>query len=244
MTRKTRGMRAGAALAGAGLLVLAGCSSGGQISDGQSVTLMAFADRLRGSISRDDGQSDVPHIRPGQRVSVDPSVIEGVTTPLMLAHVVDRGAVASLAPVGVNGGVVTWQSPDGVSLSFAGGVLVATRGLNGDLIGADVLGTVRAVRAAQSGTVTREHRMLDGELELLTDSYTCAITVDGPETVTIAGRERSSVRMTESCAGADSQGAAEFTNVYWRDAQSNVIWQSAQWVGRGVGVVILQRLVE
>jgi hypothetical protein len=177
-------------------------------------------------------------------VTVDPSVIDGVTTPLMLAHVVERGAVASLAPVGQNGGVVTWQSPDGVSLSFAGGILVATRGLNGDLIGADVRDSLRAVREVEAATVTRSHRMLNGELTLLTDAYECSISVDGPETVTIAGRERASLRMTEQCSGADSEGPVEFTNVYWRDAQRNVIWQSSQWVGRGVGVVNLQRLVE
>lgn len=242
MTRNTRGMRAVAALAG--MLALAACSSGGQFGDDQSVTLTAIADRLRSSVAQDEGEAGVPRIRPGQRVSVDPSVIAGVTTPLMLAHVVDRGAVASLAPVGVNGGVVTWQSPDGVSLSFAGGMMVATRGLNGDLIGADVIGSLGAVRDGRPATVTRVHRMLDGELELLSDRYTCTVTVDGPETISIAGRERATLRMTESCSGSDSLGDAEFTNVYWRDAQRNIVWQSRQWVGRGVGVVNLQRLVE
>lgn len=226
-------------------LALAGCSSGEMPTDGQSTLVRALGDRaLASAQSRGQRESAVPTVRPGQRVRVDPSVIAGVTVPVLLAHIEDRGTVATLARGPVSNGVATWRSPDAVSLSLRSeGLLIATRGLGRDLMIADVTATEQALRTGGGRDLRRVHRQLDDLLQLLTLEYRCTVQLVERTEITIAGRDHMTLRFEESCIGVQDP-TDRFVNSYWRDPNRMFIWQSRQRISDGVGVINLQRLVE
>jgi hypothetical protein len=238
-----RFIAAGMALALA--LAVAGCSGGGGAQDGQSVLLSALGERAVSAVR--PGAEDpaaLPRLRPGQRVRVDPSMIAGVTVPVLLAHLEDRGTVATLGRVAVNDGVATWRGADPITLALrADGLLVGTRGLGPDLMIADVAGTEAALRQGTGAAVTRVHRFLDGDLQLRSVTYSCTLVPAGREDITIAGRTHTTLRFDERCSSL-ADGRETFVNSYWRATDRMFVWQSRQWISEALGVMNAQRLVE
>ena len=233
------------AAAAAVAVALAGCGSGNLETGGQSVLFSALGERAVSALRPDEeGDASMPRLRPGQRVRVDPALIEGVTVPVLLAHLDARGSVATMARVAVNDGVATWQSGDAVSLSIrSDAILVATRGLGPDLMVADVEALDRALRSGGGSQLRRVHRHLDGDLQLGRAEWTCTLVPRGPEEIALAGRTRATLRFEERCTAGP--GAEEdFVNLYWRDPGRMLVWQSRQWISAEIGVVNLQRLVE
>jgi len=220
----SRGFHAGA-LALALALSLAGCSGGGGTQDGQGVLLSALGQRAVSSVRTEtEDPLALPRLRPGQRVRVDPSMIAGVTVPVLLAHLEDRGTVATLGRVAVNDGVATWQGADPVTLSLrSGGLLVGTRGLGADLMIADVAAIDTALRQGGGQGLIRVHRFLDGNLQLQSVTYRCTVVATGREEITIAGRTHAALRFEERCAGGEG-GQEAFVNTYWRATDRMFIW--------------------
>jgi hypothetical protein len=172
---------------------------------------------------------------------LDPALVAGQTVPMMGAYLEDRQALAGLVAVETNGGVVSWRTADNIGLSMSqSGLLIATRGLGGDLHAADISQTAALIASGQSGTVRRSHVYLDGVYRPVPVDLTCTITPAGTETLVLNNRSLRTIRFDETCRNGDTT----VTNRYWRDATGPLIRQSSQWVGPGVGVVHLQRLIE
>ncbi|HMO70123.1 MAG TPA: YjbF family lipoprotein [Paracoccaceae bacterium] len=167
---------------------------------------------------------DVPGLapQPAEPALTGPERIE--------ARIPSRGAVATLGPVGRNGDTVTWTTADGVTLALAGGVLVATRGLGPDLMGAEV-GPLRAALAGRgaAGLLPRRHAYLDGENRVATLELPCRLAMAAP-----AAADAGLRRMEETCAGAGQS----FVNSYWIGAGGSVV-RSVQWIGPEVGPVTI-----
>ena len=158
---------------------------------------------------------------------------------LLMARLLQVGTTALMRPSGRNGDVVTWLSPDNISLSFAGGVLVATRGLGADLMSAEVTGTRRMLAGHEMPPrgYPRLHGRLDGEHRTQFASYLCHEAGRRPETITLNGKERQTMRVTERCTAPD----IAFDNTYWL-GRDGLIWQSRQWVGTVIGHLQTERL--
>jgi hypothetical protein len=172
------------------------------------------------------------------RTGLTRAALEARGQPLLYASVPEMGTAALLGLSGRNGDVVTWRTPDNVSLSFAEGVLTATRGLGPDLMTAETEGTraLLAGRGAADDHVLR-HSYLDGENRRQIRDYQCRSSGREPETITIAGTRHAVTRVAETCR-ADG---LEFTNTYWRGADG-VIWKSLQWIGPDIGHLRTERL--
>lgn len=166
-----------------------------------------------------------------------PSAIAANPGDILLVTIMSRNAVAPLTKIAQNGGTVTWISPGKVSLTLKDDIVIATRGLNEDLMGATVTG-VRAALAAGGGTARRTHSYLDSEDQVILRDVDCTIVETGPETIAAATGTREAIKYTESC----TSNAAIFTNSYWLDQRGGNVVQSRQAIAPTTGFLQINPL--
>ncbi len=174
---------------------------------------------------------------PAEPVEVAPLSREQLAAtgvPMMVMVLPSRNATAAMAQISDAGGRKTWMSPDGISVTTQDGIVVATRGLGDDLMGADVDGVLSAIR--NGGTVQRTHAFLSGEDQIIRPTLTCTYKKDADQTITILGQNIATTRMAEDCENAQ----IAFKNYYWL-ANSGEIVQTQQWISYGVGHLATQR---
>ena len=157
------------------------------------------------------------------------ALAEGPGNVLMVT-LLGRNAVAAMTRAGSNNGVDTWRTAKGVTLSFRDGILVASRGLGGDLMGANVDGVLAAILRG-TGTAQRRHAFLDSEDQIQTSDLTCTFTTDAPEVIAIATGTVEATKVTEVCESP----VFVFTNQYW--LSDTEIVQSRQAVSVSVGYI-------
>jgi len=146
-----------------------------------------------------------------------------------------KDAVAALTRANTRGATTTWISPGKVTLSLENDILVGTRGLGNDLMGADVAGVRNAIRAG-SGSATRVHSYLDGEDKITSLTLECTYTRVGPEQVALTSGPRTLTRTDELCKSA----ALIFTNTYWMSGDRVV--KSKQAISPAEGFMIAEAL--
>ena len=157
------------------------------------------------------------------------ALAEGPGNVLMVT-LLGRNAVAAMTRAGSNNGVETWRTAKGVTLSFRDGILVASRGLGGDLMGANVDGVLAAILRG-TGTAQRRHAFLDSEDQIQTSDLTCTFTTEAPEVIAIATGTVKATKVTEVCESP----VFVFTNQYW--LSDTEIVQSRQAVSVSVGYI-------
>jgi len=191
------------------------------------------ANFLKDRLAKASGTSAAPQAAAAP--AVDPAAI--APGEVLIVTIMSRNAVAPLTKIAQNGDTVTWISPGKVSLTLKNGILIATRGLNEDLMGAEIAG-VRAALAAGGGTATRTHSFLDSEDQIYLRRLNCTITPEGVEEIAAATGTRSAVKFKEHCEGDQFI----FTNNYWLDASSGQIVQSRQAVAPTTGFLQINPL--
>lgn len=157
-----------------------------------------------------------------QTVKIVPGQGGAGRAALLRVALPERGQQAVLSRSGVNGDVETWMTADQVSFSLRQGVLVASRGLGFDLMGADVQGTLDALGAPARGAYRRKMRYLDGQNHSFWRTAGCS-TQEG-------GTERGLREVEETCHARDRT----FTNIYRLNSQGEIV-TSRQWVGPETG---------
>lgn len=146
----------------------------------------------------------------------------------LYAELPSRGATATLAIEAVNGTVTTWRTADNVTLSFDDGVLVSTRGLGFDLMGAGAEKTLMALAGGDPGPYRRQYRYLDGENHTAYLTAGCTVHHRGSEEV----EGRTLLRQDEVCETFH----IGITNVFWFDFAGRMA-RSRQWIGPEIGYV-------
>ncbi|OWJ71510.1 hypothetical protein CDV50_09810 [Haematobacter massiliensis] len=208
------------ATTGLALMTLAGC---GDLQDSRTL--------LRDVVM---GTDDRP--QPTAMPQVTQAMLAQQKTPLISAHVERTGGNALLALAGRNAGVDTYVSGDGSTLSFRGGVLVATRGLAGaDLMSAEV--PSRAVISAGTGRHQRQMFYIDGDNQSYGRSFLCDLSNIGRENFVVAERSFATRHIIERCRSEE----ISFENAYWID-DSGTIRGSRQWVSPYLGWLELRQL--
>lgn len=163
-------------------------------------------------------------------------MIDTAPNDLLLFAPVSEELASVFAHKSRNGDLIAWVSDEDVSLTLQDGIVVATRGLGNDLMGADVGLVYRSVVSGRGRTV-RVHEYLNGEDQIIRSEYACNIAVLRSETIEIFQRKHQTRVISETCTG----DAGGFRNLYWIDA-AGMIWQSRQWVSPRVGAVDIQIL--
>lgn len=147
-----------------------------------------------------------------------------IQEPALQVAIPALAARARLLRSGRNGDVDTWSSRDGISLSFQQGVLVASRGLGHDLMGADAARTLVALAEGGAGIYRRKMRYLTGDYQSVWLAAGCSLQA--------AGGEGGLLRMEEHCRA----GNLDFTNQFWLDRNDSIV-RSRQWISPQLGYI-------
>lgn len=213
------------------IALIAGLTGCGPLSEGRSSVqlkdaALAAVSALTDSESTADAAPDAGLTR---------EAIDAAPVKLLRLSLISGSATGILAEGGRNGSKVTWLSNAGFGFTFDEGLVVATRGTGGDLIGADVSAAIRSLDAG--GNHTRTLDFLDSLDQIQQLIVQCQTVITGRETITIFERDYVTSVIEETCAGGDET----FKNTYWRD-EKGVIWQSRQWISSHAGYLGYQRL--
>lgn len=211
--------------AGAALLALTACGPMNQGSLGSTV-----GDKLAGLAGRDKASTAAPAALP-------PDLANAVPGQYLMGTLVSRNQTALMTRTARNRDTDTWESPGQVAMTLRDGILIATRGLDEDLMGADTA-AVRSTLAVGGGTVQRSQSYLDSEDQIRTRQLTCTISPAGPETIATLSGPVAALKFEESCESP----ALVFKNTYWLSGPGGKIVQSHQVIAPSVGYVQLTPL--
>lgn len=192
---------------GAGLaacLALASCGA---------VTQSGLGARLTGMVT---GQEAAPQAAENALVPAE----EMIANPgkYMRVNIRDQGAWASLVQAAQNGDRATWIGQSNVSMTFENGLLVATRGLPRDLMGADVSQSWAAIENG-GGTAQRRQDYITDQDGISAVLLQCSIVSEGSDPITRAEIAINAVRFKETCTGE----LLAFSNVYWINQQGKIV---------------------
>ncbi|GGH41024.1 Group 4 capsule polysaccharide lipoprotein gfcB, YjbF [Cribrihabitans marinus] len=133
-------------------------------------------------------------------------------------------------------GITVWRSGDDVTFAMRNGVLVATRGLGGDVLSSSVQVSGRQPGPSSGGAHVQMLHSLDNRQVQL--ALACDLVDLGPETIEIVERRHATRHLQQRCTG----GGGQVTNDYWVDRGAGVIWQSRQWAGPHIGYLTFRQL--
>jgi hypothetical protein len=162
------------------------------------------------------------------------ATLANIVTPVDLVTIETSGAQGVIAKIGTNRGVETWSSVDKKTLSFRNGIILATRGLGGDLMSAAV---PARTQVTVPGTHNRRHVVLNGQDQPETLQFQCRTTAVGPDSVIVVERSYATQHYQETCSGP----SGSFSNDYWAGIGGN-LRKSRQWVSERVGFVVVEHL--
>lgn len=205
------------ALSLAGCANLAGISTGPGGADrgaeGRILSVVGQVGRVLSGVGSDSGVSAARSIPGG----FTPEAIAAEPGAYRLVQVNALGLAEPARVIQGNGSEITIALQSGPTAAFDGGILVATRGFGDDLFTIDSGGVIEALRAG-GGSIVRRMETLDGQDQVRTTSFSCAISAAGTESVNLGLREVSLRRFDERCRSE----ALVFDNIYWLDSAGNV----------------------
>jgi hypothetical protein len=205
----------------AALTLLVAC--GNQATDGLALPLL---------------QRAVPSLgpEPTETPGFSPADIAGNLDGYIIITIPELGPPVAARLIAANGDDTTWQAQVGFTAAFRDGMLVATRGLPQDLMGADVEAVRAAIRAG-GGSVTRVQSYLDAQDQIVSLTYDCTIRPDGTELVDLGLRQVTLRKLVETCESP----AIIFENLYYLDDAGRIL-SSRQYVSRTVAYLRSNRL--
>ena len=146
------------------------------------------------------------------------------------------------------GDIEVWRTGDDVTLTTRNGVLIATRGLGGNLLSTEVQLAGNRPGPASGGARVMMIRAQDNkELRM---ALACELEDLGPKTIVIVQKSQETRHLRETCVRAMNANAGDrepgrtgtVINDYWVDSKQGLIWQSRQWAGPEIGYLLLRRL--
>ena len=222
----------------AGVLALglaAGCSrdtaSVGESGSGAGALVKGGVSGLSALLPGKKAEGPTPAADPGALAQAALSSVKG---PVMLgAFEAAPQAQFVLGMVGENNGMRSYQTPDQRGVVMRSGLLAGTRGFGHDLMSSDTEAVGQLIRAAQAGQAPRVQRYLDGMGTERPLPMTCTVTPGARvEQAGIAATQ-----VSEHCEGS----GAKIDNSYLV-AEGGRVVASKQWVGPGIGSLVLQSL--
>ncbi|MDU8929615.1 YjbF family lipoprotein [Alisedimentitalea sp. MJ-SS2] len=219
-----RGLTALAAIAG-----VAGLSGCGNKTD-ENLFLKSLTQRVKGETVQAGPMS------PEQAAAGIQAALANTDLPVAFVAMPDREANAVMVHIETNGAYKTWGGGGRRSITMAGGMITATRGLGNDIMSSSVGEIASLIQARKAGSGQHVLRHLNGENQTVETVADCQVTRGGRKKVTNATMQNvNTTEMTENCSGSD----ASFTNSYLVDGRGRVL-QSRQWLGPANGYIVFQ----
>ena len=170
------------------------------------------------------------------RKLVSRAIIDGVGVPILFVEI-DRGQNGTMTQYPGEGVGQTWLGVDGSTVTLAGGMLKATRGVGDDLMGSEISRQINWKNPSDA-PYTRKLAYLREDNQTRVDEYECSLTdTKKYETIEVFDAKFRVRRITETCRGDGSQ----FVNDYRIDA-SGLVRTSRQYHGEKIGYMTLERL--
>lgn len=169
----------------------------------------------------------------GQAVVVTPNASDVLSISVPALRLQDYAT-----PVARTRDITTWQTSNKIGFSFEDGVIVSTRGLGNDLMGADVTQSISATRGGAKTWVPRINGYIDGEYQSYFMAFQCRKTGRVSEQITLGDRRISSTLTTETCVNDERQ----IENHYWRNS-NGLMLKSRQWISPAVGYMETERII-
>ncbi|MEM7317429.1 MAG: YjbF family lipoprotein [Pseudomonadota bacterium] len=212
----------------AGLAILAGCGGGDSGEAPLELELIRAGQR---TIAQGRGAATPPsQLTRALLDKTDKTILEATLERK------DLTAYLSLSKGGSDRGITVWRTADNVTLATRNGVLIATRGLGGDVLSSTVQVAGGRPGPATGGEHVQVIRVLD--IQQLHLALACDLEDLGPERVIIVERAHATRHLRQRCAG----GGGEVINEFWVDDQAGIVWQSRQWAGPHIGYLRFRRL--
>lgn len=212
-------------------VLLAACSSGTEEAPLQVQVFSNTRDLIRQRIS--PAETGLPPVTRAQ--------LDALDGPALEVTLETRGAAAYLyvnaeRDEGAAGQVTVWRTGDNSTLALRNGVLVATRGLGGDILSSEI--RVSGGQPGPSGGGAHVMLIRGGDEEALRLVLVCDLEDLGAETVEIVERRYPTRHLRQSCSGS----GGEVVNDYWVEERAGVVRQSRQWAGPHLGYLRLRQL--
>ena len=154
-----------------------------------------------------------------------------------LGYRIDNGAQRLLVLATDDGQNQLWTSADHIVLLTNGGRIMRTVGLTNDLSaagaakGAALMPPVRAVE----GPFTSLRYADFPDIGAYATAIMCRATSAGRRSVTVLGTRINTIQVNETCHSAQLRW--DFTDTYWVDSSTGMVWKSLQHTHPKLGVV-------
>ena len=210
-------------------LALAGCAVGSD-REARAPFLRAVLDATRGAVGRGPVPVDARDV-------IDAAFLDAAGGPVLLAvpRLTDTGN--TLIPVARNRGTVQWTDIAGAGLLTRDGVLVGTRGLGHDMMGADASATRAALRMGGGARLPRVEHRLTPDNRSVRLHYLCDVVPVGREVLRFYGPIHATTIYEERCLGE----GPPLRNRYWVDG-GGVVRRQAVAVSPEVGILDIDLL--
>ena len=170
------------------------------------------------------------------------SMIDNSNIPLILIEVLNRDQTATLSAFPGSTLNDVWLGTDGSTVTTKNGFLIATRGMNYDLMGADVeeakSGLEKTVAGQKPLDHQRRYKYLSEDNQDTIIEFSCFFSKEGQETILIFDKPYETTHVTEICENDEFR----FQNEYWVE-KNNTIRKSHQWHGYNIGLILIERVI-
>ena len=214
------------------LLLLAACSS--KIDSSQD---MLVIEQLKLIFNKNEVTERID-----PRKVITRSMIDESNIPLILIELLNGDQIATLSAFPGNTLNEVWLSADGRTVTTQNGMLIATRGMSYDLMGADV----GAARSLLEKTITgkielnyfRAYKYLAADNQEKIIEVSCVFSKESQETIFVFEKPYKTLRVSENC----ESGSLQFKNTYWVE-KNGMIRKSQQWHGQNIGLILIERVI-
>jgi len=125
------------------------------------------------------------------------------------------------------GTLEVWRASDAAQVVLRDGVLVATRGIGGDILSSDASQTLSLLGMLQEGAAKRTVFVRAGDMSTQRLDFDCVIADRGVESLVLVERPIALRAFRETC----SNDAFDIINDYWIEPNSRLVRKSRQWAG-------------
>ena len=210
------------------LLALIACGNSIDLEKGETKVIKLIQDKLE----RRTG----PAAYIDARKLVSRAIIDGVDVPILFVEI-DRGQNGTMTQYPGEGVGQTWLGVDGSTVTLAGGMLKATRGVGDDLMGSEISRQINWKNPSDA-PYTRKLAYLREDNQTRVDEYECSLTdTKKYETIEVFDAKFRVRRITETCRGDGIQVVNDY-----RVDDSGLVRTSRQYHGEKIGFMIIERL--
>ena len=180
--------------------------------------------------------------RADPRKVITRSMIDKSNIPLILVEILNGDQIATLSAFPGDTINEVWLGADGSTVTTQNGMLIATRGMNYDLMGADVgaakslLEKTIAKNIELSHFRTYKYLAADNQEKII--EFSCVFSKENQETVFVFEKPYKTDRISEVC----ENGNFQFQNTYWVEKEG-IIRKSQQWHGHNIGLILIERVI-